>query len=254
MAAGGGGDIGGEGGPSPNISDFIEVRASPISGLSGAYSVYQNPSFGGFDPGGGIISLGGGFNPGASMNFNNLLQPKKPEKPEPPPETPEPPPETKEKDERSWREKKAAGEYPVLDWFRDKAGKIGELVQKYGWDVVKNALLFNPQTRPFVLAWEMKEAFQEGGGGGLGEFFGKMGMQKLFGKNLDVAGGIYGVASGNMTLGEGLGKIVLGRGMKAGIRELVGVVHGQWGMNGVRVLLPMLKTGLQARGQGPGGP
>jgi hypothetical protein len=195
----------------------------------------------------GAMNYGAGFNPGASMNFNNLLQPKKPEKPEPPPET-------KEKDERSWREKKAAGEYPILAWFRDKAGEIGEAIKEHGWDFVKNALLFNPQTRPVVLAIDAFKAFQEGGPGGIMGALGQTAMQKVFGPNLDVAKGIYGAASGRMTPGQALGSVAISRGMRAGIQGLMKNIYGQWGMNGVRLAMPLLQTALQARGQGPGGP
>ena len=223
----------------------VVVRASPIS-RGGSYSVYQNPSFGAFDPGGGIMGIPSGFNPGA-FSWTDPI------KPEAPTETKA---ETKEKDERSWREKRAAGERPVLDWFRDKAGEVGELAKKYGWDFVKNALLFNPQTRPVVLAIDAFKAFQEGGPGGIMGALGQTAMQKVFGKNLDVARGIYGAISGDMTPGQALGRVALSRGMKMGINNLMKNIYGQWGMDGVRLAMPMIQTALQGqgKGKGPGGP
>ena len=181
----------------------------------------------------GAMNYGAGFSPGASW-----LQPKKPE----------PPPETGPLGGTLGPRIKAAIKNK-LENFKDPKKRQAWFKRFFG-----NLLRFHPQTRLPTLAIDAFKAFQEGGAGGIMGALGQMGMQKVFGKNLDVAQGIFGVASGGMTPGQALGRVTMSRGMRAGIQGLMKNIYGQFGMRGVQIAMPLLQTALQARGKGPGGP
>jgi len=139
--------------------------------------------------------------------------------------------------------------------MRKAAGKIVNVVKKYGKDFAKNLARFaNPYTAAGMMVWDAFEAFKEGGAEGIKNAIGQTAMRRMFGKNLDVAGGIYGAISGDMTPGQALGRVALSRGMKMGINNLMKNIYGQWGMDGVRLAMPMIQTALQGKGKGPGGP
>ena len=154
----------------------------------------------------------------------------------------------KQKDERSWREKRIAGDTPFLDRLRN----IKDKDKRRAWAkrFFGNVLRFNPATRSMMMVYDLAKAIKEGGREGIMGALGQTAMQKIFGKNLDVAGGIFGAASGQMTPGQAFGKVAMSRGMKMGVNNLFKNIYKQWGMPGVKTAMPIVKTLMQ--GQGPG--
>jgi len=291
MTAGGGGDIGGEGGPSPNIDPYINMSSvagalgsgalgsgagiDPYINMSSVAGALQDPagSFWGSSTGSGA-GLGSFVTPGAisqgfqdpgqwsnsslgmgSSDLNALtglnLAPNYDftttsvedygdfvgSSPETGPFG------------GTWWPRIKAGIKNKLENFKDPKKRSDWFKRFFG-----NLLRFHPQTRLPMLAADAFKAFQEGGAGGILGALGQMGMQKVFGKNLDVARGIFGAASGLMTSGQALGNVAMSRGMRAGIQGLMKNIYGQWGMNGVQIAMPLLQTALQGKGKGPGGP
>ena len=113
-----------------------------------------------------------------------------------------------------------------------------------------NLLRMNPATGPAMGIYDLAKAIKQGGGQGILGALGQKGMQKIFGKNLDVARGIFGAASGQMTPGQALGGVAMGRGMKTGMNNLMKNIYKKYGMSGVKTAMPIMKTLMQ--GQGPG--
>ena len=164
------------------------------------------------------------------------------------------PTETKEKeeqkDERSWREKRAAGENPFLERLKN----IKDPAKRRAWAkrFFGNLLRFNPATRSMMMVYDLAKAIKEGGREGIMGALGQTAMQKIFGKNLDVASGIFGAASGEMTAGQALGGVAMGRGMEMGVNNLMKNIYKKWGLRGVQIAMPMIETILKGQGQGPG--
>jgi len=162
------------------------------------------------------------------------------------------PTETKEKeeekDERSWREKRAAGENPFLDRLKN----IKDPAKRRAWfkGLIGNMLRMNPSTRIGMMVIDLAKAINKGGREGILGALGQMGMQKIFGKNLDVARGIFGAASGQMTPGQALGGVAMGRGMQMGMNSLMKNIYKQYGMRGVQIAMPIVKTLMQGPGKG----
>jgi len=219
--------------PSRNFAadDYITVYGQQPGGssrgLTGSYSIFQNPSFGAFDPGSGIMGIPSGFNPGGF----SWIQPEKPE-----------PPLTQ------WQRIKAAIKNK-LENFKDPKKRSDWFKRFFG-----NLARVNPGTALPMAIYDIVQAIKGGGPGGILGALGQTAMRRMFGPNLDVARGIYGAVSGDMTPGQALGRVALSRGMRAGIQGLMKNIYGQWSMDGVRLAMPMIQTALQGKGKGPGGP
>ena len=97
---------------------------------------------------------------------------------------------------------------------------------------------------------DLAKAIKQGGGQGILGALGQMGMQRLFGRNTDVARGIFGAASGQMTPGQALGGVAMGRGMQMGMNNLMKNIYKQYGMRGVQIAMPIVKTLMQGPGKG----
>jgi hypothetical protein len=113
-----------------------------------------------------------------------------------------------------------------------------------------NILRLNPATGPAMGVYDLVKMIKEGGQEGVMGALGQMGMQKVFGPNLDVAQGIFGAASGRMTPGHAFGGVAMNRGMRAGIQGLMKNIYKQYGMRGVQIAMPLVKTALQGPGKG----
>jgi hypothetical protein len=154
----------------------------------------------------------------------------------------------KQKDERSWREKRIAGENPFLDRLKN----IKDPAKRRAWAkrFFGNILRMHPATRTMMMAIDLGKAIKQGGGQGILGALGQTAMQRLFGKNLDVARGIFGAASGQMTPGQALGGVAMNRGMRIGVNNLMKNIYKQYGMSGVKAAMPIVKTLMQGPGKG----
>jgi len=142
--------------------------------------------------------------------------------------------------------------------FLDRLRNIKDKDKRRAWAkrFFGNILRMNPATRSMMMVVDLAKAIKEGGGQGILGALGQMGMQRLFGRNTDVARGIFGAASGQMTPGQALGGVAMGRGMQMGMNNLMKNIYKQYGMRGVQIAMPLMETILKGQGQGkgPGGP
>ena len=101
-----------------------------------------------------------------------------------------------------------------------------------------------------MLANDLVKAVKGGGSQGILGALTNMGMQRVFGKNLDVARGVLGTATGRYTPAQALGRVGMNRGMRAGMQGLMKAAYKQGGMPAVRTVGSLMQTLMQ---RPPGG-
>jgi hypothetical protein len=116
--------------------------------------------------------------------------------------------------------------------------------------LIGNLARINPTTAPFMLANDLVKAVKGGGSQGILGALTNMGMQRVFGKNLDVARGVLGTATGRYTPAQALGRVGMNRGMRAGMDSLMKAAYKQGGMPAVRTVGSLMQTLMQ---RPPGG-
>ena len=136
--------------------------------------------------------------------------------------------------------------------FLDRLRNIKDKDKRRAWfkRAFGNMLRMNPSTRIGMMVIDLAKAINKGGREGILGALGQTAMQKIFGKNLDVARGIFGAASGQMTPGQALGGVAMGRGMQMGMNNLMKNIYKQYGMRGVQIAMPIVKTLMQGPGKG----